>query len=111
MYITNNQYKLLKYLYHTPRSLGWLKKRMHMNDEELTILINSPDNFDKYYDTYYYSDCFDEKEIVINNLGIEVVDSEKRKQKFFWIPIIIDTILSLTAIVISIISLVASLSI
>ncbi len=101
--MTKDQRKILKFLYGNPRTMLEVKNHFHFSDDQVRNIFN--DNaFYGFYEFQHASD-FDSTVLHINNSGISYVDDIKTDNFRFWIPIVLDSVLSVAAIVISIISL------
>ena len=100
--MNNQQLKILKYIYNTPRTFSDIKNKFHLDNTALRNLLNGDDNCIDYYNGVQQGKNFDENSIVASNLGRAFIDLHKRKNITDFLPMILSTI----AIIISIASFV-----
>lgn len=96
--MNNQQLKILKYIYNTPRTFSDIKNKFHLDNTVLRNLLNGDDNFIDYYNGVQQGKNFDENSIIANNLGRAFIDSHKRKNITDFLPIIISIIATIISI-------------
>ena len=101
--MTKIQYKILKYIYNEPKTLQNIASKFHLDENKLKIIFESDDDFYLFFNHKRNHDMPNNPLIFINNIGAGYVESKKSDSLRFWIPIIIDFIISTTALIISII--------
>ena len=102
--MTRKQYKILNYIYHSPKTVGQIKSHFKYNDKEIDIIFGGEDDFFKYY-YHENADNRDDSVVYINNTGSSIVESKRTDSFRFWVPIILNILLSISALIISIIAL------
>ena len=58
--MNNQQLKILKYIYNTPRTFSDIKNKFHLDNTALRNLLNGDDNFIDYYNGVQQGKNFDE---------------------------------------------------
>lgn len=102
--MTLQQKRILKYLSDSPKSNKAVKEKFNLSDDKFLELMGGNDIY-SCYDCITFSDNVDECIIKINTIGQSIVDDWITDRYRFRIPLIIDTILSVSAIIISVFAL------
>ena len=99
--MTNQQRKILKYIYKSPKTIQQIKEKFNFSDQECRIVLNGNDDFYLYYDVVKNTDSFNGKVLSVSHAGKAYCDDYRQQQIAYWLPIIIDTVLSVAALIIS----------
>lgn len=105
--ISNKGYKILKYIYDEPKLLSDITEHFKLSEEKVYSIFYS-DEFSKYFDYVENPSDVDPHDslIKISFYGEGFIDGRKRDFFRIYLPVIIDSILSVAAIIISIIALI-----
>lgn len=99
------QRKILKYIYHSPRTFEEIENKFKIDDAELKETLFGDNYFDQHFDGIKAQGDFHKNQIKINNYGKSYIDDRFEDNFKFYLVLIIDTALSVAAIIISFIAL------
>lgn len=98
--MSNKQYKLLKYIYKTPKTIKQIKKKFHYTDDEIRFLLGDDDGFDLHF-YHVKKDSFDSSILQIRSAGEAYVETKRHNSLLFWFPVLTSIVLSAISIGIS----------